>query len=299
MAAEKKKLMLIINPAAGRGGYKQGFTEALEILNDGGYRTTLFYTAGARDATEYAGRYAHDFDAVACIGGDGTLSEVIAGLMRVPSPPPLGYIPMGTANDVATTLGLPKNDTIGAALRLVRGSAHPYDVGGFGADEYFAYIAAFGAFTEVSYATPQDMKKRLGHLAYVLQGMAALPKLESYNTRVEYDGGVVEAPLVYGSMSNSTSVAGIVKLREEMVCLGDGMSELVLVKDPGSIEGFSEIVTSVLSQRYDSNKLIILHTTRAKFTFEKPVAWTRDGEAGGKYAEVELKNYAAPIELIF
>ena len=299
MAAEKKKLMLIINPAAGRGGYKQAFTEALKILNDGGYRTTLFYTAGARDATEYAGRYAHDFDAVACIGGDGTLSEVIAGLMRVPSPPPLGYIPMGTANDVATTLGLPKNDTIGAALRLVRGSAHPYDVGGFGADEYFAYIAAFGAFTEVSYATPQDMKKRLGHLAYVLQGMAALPKLESYNTRVEYDGGVVEAPLVYGSMSNSTSVAGIVKLREEMVCLGDGMSELVLVKDPGSIEGFSEIVTSVLSQRYDSNKLIILHTTRAKFTFEKPVAWTRDGEAGGEYAEVELKNYAAPIELIF
>ncbi len=299
MAAEKKKLMLIINPAAGRGGYKQGFTEALKILNDGGYRTTLFYTAGARDATEYAGRYAHDFDAVACIGGDGTLSEVIAGLMCVPSPPPLGYIPMGTANDVATTLGLPKNDTIGAALRLVRGSAHPYDVGGFGADEYFAYIAAFGAFTEVSYATPQDMKKRLGHLAYVLQGMAALPKLESYNTRVEYDGGVVEAPLVYGSMSNSTSVAGIVKLREEMVCLGDGMSELVLVKDPGSIEGFSEIVTSVLSQRYDSNKLIILHTTRAKFTFEKPVAWTRDGEAGGEYAEVELKNYAAPIELIF
>ena len=299
MAAEKKKLMLIINPAAGRGGYKQGFTEALKILNDGGYRTTLFYTAGARDATEYAGRYAHDFDAVACIGGDGTLSEVIAGLMRVPSPPPLGYIPMGTANDVATTLGLPKNDTVGAALRLVRGSAHPYDVGGFGADEYFAYIAAFGAFTEVSYATPQDMKKRLGHLAYVLQGMAALPKLESYNTRVEYDGGVVEAPLVYGSMSNSTSVAGIVKLREEMVCLGDGMSELVLVKDPGSIEGFSEIVTSVLSQRYDSNKLIILHTTRAKFTFEKPVAWTRDGEAGGKYAEVELKNYAAPIERIF
>lgn len=295
----KKRMMLIINPMAGRSGYKTGFGEVMNILDSGGYLTTVYFTQGRGDATVFAAQHAAEYDTVACIGGDGTLSEVIAGLMRVPSPPPLGYIPMGTANDVATTLGLPKNDTIGAALRLVRGSAHPYDVGGFGADEYFAYIAAFGAFTEVSYATPQDMKKRLGHLAYVLQGMAALPKLESYNTRVEYDGGVVEAPLVYGSMSNSTSVAGIVKLREEMVCLGDGMSELVLVKDPGSIEGFSEIVTSVLSQRYDSNKLIILHTTRAKFTFEKPVAWTRDGEAGGEYAEVELKNYAAPIELIF
>lgn len=295
----KKRMMLIINPMAGRSGYKTGFGEVMNILDSGGYLTTVYFTQGRGDATVFAAQHAAEYDTVACIGGDGTLSEVIAGLMRVPSPPPLGYIPMGTANDVATTLGLPKNDTIGAALRLVRGSAHPYDVGGFGADEYFAYIAAFGAFTEVSYATPQDMKKRLGHLAYVLQGMAALPKLESYNTRVEYDGGVVEAPLVYGSMSNSTSVAGIVKLREEMVCLGDGMSELVLVKDPGSIEGFSEIVTSVLSQRYDSDKLIILHTTRAKFTFEKPVAWTRDGEAGGKYAEVELKNYAAPIELIF
>lgn len=295
----KKRMMLIINPMAGRSGYKTGFGEVMNILDSGGYLTTVYFTQGRGDATVMAAQHAAEYDTVACIGGDGTLSEVIAGLMRVPSPPPLGYIPMGTANDVATTLGLPKNDTIGAALRLVRGSAHPYDVGGFGADEYFAYIAAFGAFTEVSYATPQDMKKRLGHLAYVLQGMAALPKLESYNTRVEYDGGVVEAPLVYGSMSNSTSVAGIVKLREEMVCLGDGMSELVLVKDPGSIEGFSEIVTSVLSQRYDSDKLIILHTTRAKFTFEKPVAWTRDGEAGGKYAEVELKNYAAPIELIF
>ena len=172
-------------------------------------------------------------------------------------------------------------------------------MGGFDYDKYFAYIAAFGAFTEVSYATPQNQKKLLGHLAYVLQGMAALPKLESYNTRVEYDDGVFEGRLVYGSMSNSTSVAGIVRLPEEMVCLGDGESELVLVKDPGSVVGFGEIVDSVLSQRFDSDKLLILHTKKAKFTFEKPVAWTRDGEAGGEYSEIELRNYKAPVEMIF
>lgn len=295
----QKKLMLIINPAAGRGGYKLNLGEALQTLDNGGYHSTLFFTRGCGDATELAAQYAAEFDTVACIGGDGTLSEVIAGLMKLENPPKLGYIPMGTANDVATTLGLPKNDTVGAAKRILSGEPHPFDVGGFGKDKYFAYIAAFGAFTEVSYATPQTQKKRLGHLAYVLQGAAQLPKIEVYKTRVEYDDGVIEANLVYGSMSNSTSVAGIVRLREEMVCLGDGMSELVLVKDPGSVEGFGNIVTSVLSQRFDSDKLLILHTKRARFIFEKPVAWTRDGEAGGAYQEVELCNYEAPIEFIF
>ena len=294
-----KKLMLIINPAAGRGGFKSGLGEALDLLDKGGFRTTLYFTSGRGDATEFAERFAADYDVVACVGGDGTLSEVFAGLMRIENPPMLGYIPMGTANDVATTLGLPKNDTIGAARRIIEGEPHPFDVGGFGDNQYFAYIAAFGAFTEVSYATPQNQKKLLGHLAYVLQGMAALPRLESYNTRVEYDGGVFEGRLVYGSMSNSTSVAGIVRLRDEMVCLGDGESELVLVRDPESVVGFGEIVDSVLSQRFDSDKLLILHTKQAKFTFDKPVAWTRDGEAGGEFQEIVLRNYKAPVKMIF
>lgn len=295
----EKKLMLIVNPAAGRGGYKVNFAEALHTLDLGGYRTTLFFTSGRGEATEFAARHAANFDTVACIGGDGTLSEVLAGLMQLDSPPPVGYMPMGTANDVATTLGLPKNDTVGAARRIVHGAAHPFDVGGFGDDKYFAYIAAFGAFTEVSYATPQDQKKRLGHLAYVLQGAQQLGKIESYNTRVEYDGGVVEADLLYGSMSNSTSVAGIVRLPSEMVCLGDGMSELVLVKNPGSVAGFGEIVESVLSQRFDSENLLILHTRQARFIFDKPVSWTRDGEDGGEYQDITLKNYECPVQMIF
>lgn len=296
-----KKLMLIVNPAAGRGGYRQNFGEAMNVLDNGGFRTTLYFTSAPGEATEFATQHAAEYDMLACIGGDGTLSEVIAGLMRL-SPekrPPLGNFPMGTTNDVANTIGLPKNNTVEAARRIIGGEAHPFDVGGFDGDKYFAYIAAFGAFTEVSYATPQHKKKALGHLAYVLEGANYLPKIGSVNTRVEYDGGVVEAKLLYGSMSNSTSVAGIVKFREEMVCLGDGESELVLVKDPESIEGFSEIVASVLSQRFDSDKLLILHTKRAKFTFEKPTAWTRDGESGGEFTEVELCNHKAAVQLIF
>jgi diacylglycerol kinase family enzyme len=214
-------------------------------------------------------------------------------------PPDLGYFPMGTTNDVATTLGLPKNDTLTAARCLIQGTPHPFDVGGFGDEGYFAYIAAFGAFTEVSYATPQDQKKVLGHLAYVLQGMQTLGRIESIHTRVDYDGGSFEGDLLYGSLSNSTSVAGIVRLPEEMVSLGDGVSELVLVKDPGSVAAFAELVNSVLSERFDSDKLLILHTRKARFTFDKPVAWTRDGEAGGEVTDITLCNYPSPVQLIF
>ena len=294
-----RKLMLIINPMAGRGAYKFGLAEALYVLARGGIVTSVYYTMARGDATAFAAKYGPEYDIVACIGGDGTLSEVMSGLMKLENPPKLAYIPMGTANDVATTLGLPKNDVIAAANHILKGEPHPFDVGGFGSNEYFAYIAAFGAFTEVSYATPQNQKKVLGHLAYVLQGALQLPKIEPIKTRVEYDGGVIEANLVYGSMSNSTSVAGILRLKEELVSLGDGMSELALIKYPGSVEGLNDILTSVITKRYDSDNLMLIHTRHAKFTFEKPVAWTRDGEAGGEYTEIELCNYKSPIEFIF
>lgn len=294
-----KSLMLIVNPMAGRGSYRISFGDAMHVLAQGGYRTTLFFTAKRGDATRFAAAHAADYDTVACIGGDGTLSEVLAGLMQLDNPPPVGYFPMGTANDVATTLALPKNDTVAAARRILSGTPHPFDVGGFGEKDYFAYIAAFGAFTEVSYATPQDQKRTLGHLAYVLQGAAQLGKIEKIPTRIEYDDGVYEGELVYGSMSNSTSVAGIVHLREEMVSLGDGMSELVLVRDPGTIDAYGELAAAVLSRSFDSRYLTILHTKRAKFTFEKPIAWTRDGEAGGEHREIELCNYHCPVQLIF
>ena len=294
-----KSLMLIVNPMAGRGSYRISFGDAMYVLSEGGYRTTLFFTARRGDATRFAAQHAAQYDVVACIGGDGTLSEVLAGLMTLDNPPPVGYFPMGTANDVATTLGLPKNDTVAAARRILTGTPHPFDVGGFGEKDYFAYIAAFGAFTEVSYATPQDQKKMLGHLAYVLQGMQQLPKIEPIHTVVEYDGGSFEGNLLYGSVSNSTSVAGIVRLPEAMVSLGDGVSELVLVRDPGTVANFAELVSSVLSERFDSDKLLILHTKKARFRFDYPVAWTRDGEAGGEYRDIEIRNIHCPVKLIF
>ena len=292
-------MMLIVNPNAGRSGYRYYFGDAMKVLADGGYQISLFFTTRPGEATEFAAYYAKDYDMVACIGGDGTLSEVISGLMKVQGPPPIGYFPMGTTNDIASSLGLPKNDTVAAARRILSGEPHPFDVGGFGEDAYFAYVAAFGAFTEVSYATPQDQKRALGQLAYVLQGAAQLGKIEKIPARIEYDDGVFEGELVYGSMSNSTSVAGIVHFPESMVSLGDGMSELVLLKDPGRVDAYGELAASVISRRFDNENLIILHTRRAAFHFQKPVAWTRDGEEGGKFRDVTLCNHHAPFQLFF
>ena len=294
-----KRMMLIVNPNAGRGGYRYYFGDAMKVLADGGYQISLFFTTRPGEATEFAAAFAKEYDTVACIGGDGTLSEVISGLMKIQNPPPIGYFPMGTTNDIATSLGLPKNDTVASARRILSGDPHPYDVGGFGEDAYFAYVAAFGAFTEVSYATPQDQKRALGQLAYVLQGASLLGKIEKIPTRIEYDDGVFEGELVYGSMSNSTSVAGIVHFPDSMVSLGDGMSELVLLRDPGRVDAYGELAASVISRRFDNENLVILHTRRASFHFQKPVAWTRDGEEGGKYRDVTLRNYHAPVQLIF
>ncbi len=293
-----KKLMLIINPAAGRAGYKNNFAEALELLDQSGYRVTAYFTGGPGDAGRFAETEGMNYDVIVCAGGDGTLSDTISGLMKLDNPPPLGYFSQGTANDVATTLGIPKNNSYLSAQAFLSGTPHPYDIGLFG-DRYFAYVAAFGAFTEVSYATPQNQKKALGHLAYVLQGAASLGKIEPIHARVEFDDGVIESDFLYGGMSNSTSIAGLVKLPEEMVSLGDGISELVLVKDPGSVDGIAHILNAVISRTFNSDKLIVLHTRHARFTFDRPVAWTCDGEAGGEHREVELRNIPRPVNLLF
>ena len=295
--AEKKKLLLIINPKAGRSSYKIGFADVMLTLSEGGYDTTVRFTEGRGDATRFAASHAAQFDAVACIGGDGTLSEVVAGLMQVPNPPPLGYIPLGSTNDVANTLGLPKN-AVEAARRIVEGEPQPFDVGGFQNDAYFTYVAAFGAFTEVSYATPQNEKAALGYLAYLMRAAEALPKLKSYHTRVTYEGGVVEGTFLYGGISNSTRVGGAVKLKKGIVSLSDGVFEVLLVPHPKNLADFTRSASGLLTQKYDGVNVILLQSADLTVTFDEPVAWTRDGEDGGAHQTVHLVNHPSAIRII-
>lgn len=293
----QKKLMLIVNPAAGKGNSGLSMGAMLEIFYKGGYTPTVFFTQGRGDATRLVLEYGNDFDRVVCVGGDGTLSETVSGLAQLPSPPLLGYIPKGTANDVATTLGLSRTPTT-AAKNIIKGVPKPLDVGRFNDSEFFTYIAAFGAFTEVSYETAKEMKNTLGHLAYVLTALGSLPKLSSFDVTVIHDNGVIQDSVIFGSVSNSTSVAGMVKLTGAGVILDDGVFEVLLIKTPSNLADMNRIISNVLSRNFSGSEVTLLRSKRVEFKFKRPVKWTRDGENGGCHTHVICENMHAPIKIL-
>ena len=293
-----KKLLLIINPMAGKSMYKEGLGDALAILARGGYETTVRFTEGTGHAAALAQQFGEQFDVVACIGGDGTLSEVMEGVVNLEKQPLIGYFPLGTANDVATTLKLPKSNIPAAAERIVSGSPMDFDLGTFGNDGNFTYVAAFGAFTDVSYATPQQEKQALGHFAYVLEGMMRLPKIASVHAKVEYDGGMIEDDFILGGLVNSTSVAGLIHLDTSKIRLNDGLFELTLLRLPKNLSDLRTILRDLMNQDYTGPFFKIVPTSYAKFTFNKPVAWTRDGESGGEHTEIEFRNIQNAVRII-
>lgn len=293
-----KSLMFLVNPAAGRSTSAAALGAVIEAFCTAGYHPTVFFTN--RQTTLLARENAADYGTLVCLGGDGTLSQTISGLMDVPEEdrPMLGYIPMGTANDVANTLNLPLRRPMAAAQDVLNGRPMSYDVGLLNGEDYFTYVAAFGAFTEVSYATDQEMKNALGKAAYLLSGLSRLPKLKSYHTRVEYEDGVIEDDFIFGAVSNSTSVAGMIKLDKNFVALADGKFELVLVRTPKSVSELTGIVNGLLNQNYNGGVMQILQTSRVKFFFEEAVPWTRDGEDGGAHPFCEITNVPHAVKLI-
>lgn len=292
-----EKMMLLVNPAAGKGLARGVLGDVLEVFCRGGWQPTVFMTQGKGDAPRLVRAHAEDCDMVVCLGGDGTLSETVSGLMHLQTPPPLGYIPMGTANDVATTLGLPKAPAKAAAA-IMEGRPYPLDVGCMNAESYFTYIAAFGALTDVSYETRQESKQALGLLAYLLEGLAALPKITPMRARVEWDGGVQEDEYIFCGVTNSTSVAGMVKLDKDIVSLSDGLFEVILVKNPHSITDLSAIALDILGKKYQDPHVQVLHSNKVRFVCEKGVKWTRDGEAGGVHSDVTLENRSRAIRIM-
>ena len=294
-AVKLNNIMLIINPFSGRGLSKSALGTIVSKLCESG-RVVTIYFAGELTTGQLAYNYAMDYELTVCVGGDGTLSSVVSGLLRSGAPIPVGYIPTGTANDVATSLALSKDPNI-AAQTIIEGSPRPLDIGRFG-DEYFTYIAAFGAFTGVAYLTPASAKRALGQFAYVLGGLADVAAIKPTHTVVEYDGGVIEGDFVFGGVANSTCVAGLMKFDDKDVDLADGLFEVILVKQPVGLADFLDILTSIATQSYNGDNIQLVHSSKVAFTFTEPVAWTVDGENGGLHESVEITNCRKAISII-
>lgn len=290
-----KKLMLIVNPFSGRGLSKTKLGIVVSLFCEKGYEVTV-YTTHQYSAEFLVKEYSGNFDLVVCVGGDGTVSSVVSGLMQTPAPPPFGFIPSGTANDMAMTLALSR-DPKTAVMSVINGHPVPLDVGCFN-DTYFTYIAAFGAFTGVSYSTPQSAKRALGHLAYVLGGLASMSTIKPRHTVIEYDGGVIEGDYIFGGVTNSTSIAGFVKLDRKDVDLCDGQFEVILVKNPVNAVELGNIISSILYQSYDGENVSLLHTKTIKFHFDEDVEWTKDGENGGVHRDLEITNCRHALQII-
>lgn len=290
-----KKLMLIVNPFSGRGLAKSALGDIVSLFCSEGYAVTV-YTTNYFSAEELVRGCSGDYELVVCVGGDGTLSGVASGLMQTDSPPPFGYIPSGTANDMASTLALSR-DPKTAVLSVINGKPVPLDIGSFN-DKYFTYIAAFGAFTGVSYQTPQSAKRALGHLAYVLGGLASVAAIKPRHTMIEYDGGSIEGNFIFGGVTNSTSIAGFVTLDRKDVDLGDGQFEVILVKQPINAHDLGVIISGLLNHNYDNDNVLLLHTNKIKFQFDEEVEWTKDGEAGGAHKTLEIVNCRHALNII-
>ena len=290
-----RSMMLIINPHSGRGLSKTALGSIVSKLCDADYIVTVYF-AHERTPEELAYEYSKHHDLAVCVGGDGTLSGVISGLLNAGSRIPVGYIPAGTANDIATTLALPRDHSL-AAKKILNGTPRALDIGRF-RDRYFTYIAAFGAFTGVAYMTPQNAKRSLGQFAYVLGGLADMAAIKPRHTVIEYDGNVIEGYYIFGGVINSTSVAGLVKIDPGRVDLADGMFEIILVRQPVLPADFLDILSSLTVRTYDGDNVQMLHASEVVFKFREAAAWTVDGEDGGKHKKVEITNCHKAIEIV-
>ncbi len=292
-----KNLLLILNPVSGKMTGKRHLADVIEKFCRAGYSPRVYVSTEPGNAKAIAATCGGTAGLVVCMGGDGTLNEVITGLITAGHTTPIGYIPSGSTNDFANSIGL-KKTVQAAADNIINGHPHIYDVGKFG-DRYFSYIASFGAFARTAYATPQNAKNILGRLAYVLGGITELTRLKPCHARVEIDGHkIVEGDYIFGAISNATSVGGLITIDPKAVDMNDGLLELLLIKMPQTTREFYACVKALKEQRYDTPVITLYHGSNFVITTDQDWEWTLDGECGGNHHHASIRNCPNAITII-
>lgn len=292
----KKKLLFVFNPHSGKAQIKNQLLEIVDTMVKAEYEVTIYPTQCSGDAREKVENEAENYDLLVCSGGDGTLDETVTGMMNRNIKVPLGYIPAGSTNDFATSLGISK-DMVKAAEVAVGGTVFPCDIGSFNGD-FFVYVAAFGLFTEVSYKTSQEWKNVLGHAAYILEGAKCLHDIPSFLMQVEYEGVCLQGEFIYGMITNSTSVGGFKGMTGKDVLLDDGVFEVTLIKKPKNPIELNEIIASLINLVDDTDMVYSFKSSKVKFTAKKEIPWTLDGEFGGSHTEVVIENCKQAVDIM-
>ena len=292
-----KYLLFIYNPKAGRGQIKNELAQIVQTARSYNYATTVIPTKSRMDAIDILNAVDLSvYDRVLCCGGDGTLAEVVNGIVKMNQQIPIGYIPAGSTNDFAATLQLPKDFKL-AAKTAIKGKLKKIDIGQFN-DKFFVYIAAFGLFTDVSYSTDQALKNVFGHMAYVMQGAKELSNIRAYHMKLEYDDGIVEDDFILGMVSSTTSVGGIIDLRPLDVALDDGYYEVVLIKAPSPERDLAELSTAISNgEDLFMRNILKFKASFLNITSFDEAPWTIDGEYGGNAKEITIKNLKQRIDI--
>lgn len=291
----QRKLLFLVNPHAGKAAIRSQLLRITETFVRAGCLPTIYTSQRSGELPSVVEQLAPGYDLVVCSGGDGTLNETLNGLMRLERRPMLGYIPAGTTNDFAASLGIPKH-MVKAAEAAVDGVPVSVDVGRFG-QRYFAYVAAFGAFTDVTYATPQQFKNSLGRLAYLVEGAQRLSSLKTYRLHLEYDGGETDGEFLVGIVSNSSYVAGLPVGRWIDASMNDGLMEVTLVRKPALMIELTRVASNLVLGELDPELIFSVKTRRLRVTAPEPLPWTLDGEYGGAPTDVTIENCQRALTL--
>ena len=291
------KILLIVNPCSGRAKMRTELLKVVEILSADNNLVTVYPTKARGDATEFIKNHTDlSYDLIVVCGGDGTLNEVITGLMRSGIHRTLGYIPSGTLNEWSSGLHISRSIKQ-AANDILTGNKIQLDIGRFG-EKYFSYTASFGAFTDASYSAPQDVKNVLGQAAYFFEGIKSLGNIKPVHLKFTADGKETEGDFLFGAVSNSMSVGGIVKFNESAVKLNDGKFEILLIRNPDNILKLQPIIDGILKQDFNREGIEFFTADSVTVTGGEELSWTLDGEFAKGENEITISNLYNAIELI-
>ena len=296
--AEKKRCLIIVNPCAGRRKGLRALPKIHRFFDENGYSVTDHVTASRGDGQAFA-EAAEGFDMILCVGGDGTLNEVITGVLRSGKTIPVGYIPAGSTNDFARSLGIPYKP-MKAAKQILSEPPMKLDIGYYG-DRYFTYVASFGIFTRTSYSAPQKLKNVIGHLAYILHGIREVVHVHPVEAEiVTEDGKATRERFIFGSFSNSTSFGGVLRLNPADVDFADGRFEVMLIRPPKTPRQLSRCLRALSKGKpYDSDEISFFHSAKVTMRFPSGDApFSLDGEYAAGKDEIEIGVLHRPVTML-